>query len=611
YTYVTVQPLESFKGLAPASGPIVVKQLGGILADRGVYVPGQAQFTQGENVLLFLGVRARDRSLFTLGLWQGKWTIESDAASGQQIAVQREPTSRAVRARASLASMRADLVRLAGPAPVGQADANLSPPERPSGASPFVLFNPPVRWTKTSVPVNVETGSQPGLAGGGLAQVVAAAAQWNIGSSLTLTNGPRVPPRCQAVVGTDILVTFNDPCGEISSDPGVLAVAAVGFAQSGGQTINGRVYLPITDVVITTSSNPAAQPFMMSPTCFQSTVSHEVGHGVGIGHTPDASALMFFAETGACFQGAIPVGPDDRSALFTIYPPGGGPPAGIPGRATVTSATAAGGMLNITWTLGPGAAATAHRLDFFAGTSPVLSLNFGPATSVALPIPAGTVGTFSVQVTALAGATPGESSASFPFTLGGGGGPPPPPPPPGCTGPPASPTVSGSITAGMALVSWPAVPGATSYIVSAGTNMGGSNLFPATNVGSNTSVGASGLPAGFSAWVRVIAVNACGQSAPTDFFLSSGPAPPPPPPPPSGSVVQFTTSANACSCWVTPITLQIDGTTVGSMSCSGSAGPFPTTAGAHMLQACDSLGCVPTNANVPANGTFTLTLTCQ
>jgi hypothetical protein len=30
---------------------------------------------------------------------------------------------------------------------------------------------------------------------------------------------------------------------------------------------------------------------------------------------------------------------------------------------------------------------------------------------------------------------------------------------------------------------------------------------------------ASGLPAGFQAFVRVIAMNACGQSAPTDFLV--------------------------------------------------------------------------------------------
>jgi hypothetical protein len=115
----------------------------------------------------------------------------------------------------------------------------------------------------------------------------------------------------------------------------------------------------------------------------------------------------------------------------------------------------------------------------------------------------------------LTGATPGPPSSLFAFTIGtspGGGG---------CTAAPASPVVTGAIAAGTATVSWPAVPGATSYIISAGSTPGASNVAPPTNVGPSTTVSASGLPPGFSAWVRVIAVNACGQSPPRDFFLSS------------------------------------------------------------------------------------------
>jgi hypothetical protein len=65
------------------------------------------------------------------------------------------------------------------------------------------------------------------------------------------------------------------------------------------------------------------------------------------------------------------------------------------------------------------------------------------------------------------------------------------------------------------------VPGATSYLISAGSTQGASNVAPPTNVGPNTTVSVSSLPPGFSAWVRVIAVNGCGQSPARDFFLST------------------------------------------------------------------------------------------
>jgi hypothetical protein len=84
----------------------------------------------------------------------------------------------------------------------------------------------------------------------------------------------------------------------------------------------------------------------------------------------------------------------------------------------------------------------------------------------------------------------------------------------------ASPIVSGSIAGGVAAVGWPAVADATAYIISAGTTPGGTQFLGPTNIGNQTSIGASGLPAGFQAFIRVVAVNACGQQGPpTDFLL--------------------------------------------------------------------------------------------
>jgi hypothetical protein len=518
YTYITIQPSEMLKGLS-GDGPLVVKQLGGIVGSRGVYVPGQPTFNIGEEVLLFLGTRQRDRTLFTLGMWQGKWAIEIDAITGQTVARKTEPTSRVTVERSALSAVRAELARRGFDGI--SVDANVVPAETPRQSSPFVLNDPPIRWSKAVVPVNVDTGSHPGLAGGGYPQTLAAVAQFNgVGSSLTLQNGPRVPPRCQSAAGSDILVTFGDPCGEISSDPNVLAVAAFGYLTSGPtMVIGGRSFFPITDVVITTSSNPDAQDLLSVSSCFQSTMAHELGHAVGLDHSADPNALMFATETGACLSGPIPFNADDVAGVLTIYPSGAVPPpagGGSPGMPTVNTANVVGSTLQIAWTAGAGAAPTAHRLDFFLGGTVVASVNVGAATSASLSIPPGTAGSFTVRVTPIAGATAGPPSAPFPFTIGGGGGG-----GGGCTSAPAAPAVSGAIIAGTATVSWNAVPGATHYIVSAGSTPGGTNLQAPTNVGATTSVGASGLPLGFFAWVRVIAVNACGQSAPTDFFLSA------------------------------------------------------------------------------------------
>jgi hypothetical protein len=159
------------------------------------------------------------------------------------------------------------------------------------------------------------------------------------------------------------------------------------------------------------------------------------------------------------------------------------------------------------WTPGAGATPTAHRLDFFSGNTPVASVNAGASTSIAIPIPPGTQGSFGVTVTPFNGSTAGPASDRFNFSIGT------------TCSTPGAPSVSGGVAGGTATVQWPQVAGAAYYVLSAGTAPGGTNLFPTTNIGLNNFVQASGLPPGFQAWVRVIAYNACNQPGPATDFL--------------------------------------------------------------------------------------------
>ena len=85
HTYVTVAVTEVLKGDIPERS-IVVKQLGGRLGEDRLVIFGQPDFVRGEEVLLFLNVRPRDRTLTTTAMWQGKWTMGRDADTGEAIA---------------------------------------------------------------------------------------------------------------------------------------------------------------------------------------------------------------------------------------------------------------------------------------------------------------------------------------------------------------------------------------------------------------------------------------------------------------------------------------------------------------------------------------------
>lgn len=198
-------------------------------------------------------------------------------------------------------------------------------------------------------------------------------------------------------------------------------------------------------------------------------------------------------------------GSSPASALFNFTIGGGG--GGAPGQPTVTSAVASGGVLTVTWISGGGAAPTSHQLNFYSGATLVATVHWGASTTVPIPLPAGVVGTFVVRVTALNGTVAGPASNEYVFTIG-----------PACTVP-AAPIVTGGIVGGNGSVSWQAVPGATAYVVSAGTSPGAVEYLVPTSVGPTLAVGASGLPPGFFAWVRVAAVNACSQQGPATDFL--------------------------------------------------------------------------------------------
>ena len=166
----------------------------------------------------------------------------------------------------------------------------------------------------------------------------------------------------------------------------------------------------------------------------------------------------------------------------------------------LTAQVSPGGTVMLQWT--GSANATSYQVDVVQPALGSVNTNSAVPGFVATGVPNGL---YRVQVRAVN--TAGTSPPSNVVDVVVGAVAP-------CVPPAVPATVNASLNSGVGTVTWSAVPGATSYIVRAGLTAGGSDLFNG-NVGNTTVVSASGLPAGFRAYVRVYAVNACGTSGPS------------------------------------------------------------------------------------------------
>jgi hypothetical protein len=162
--------------------------------------------------------------------------------------------------------------------------------------------------------------------------------------------------------------------------------------------------------------------------------------------------------------------------------------------AEVTTGTA-GAQVTLEWT--PGADATSYVVEVVQPALAPIDTRSPLPMFVATGVPSGQ---YRVQVRAANPLGVSDPSSVADIVVAP------------CATPLAPLPPTATFVGGVASVRWQAVAGATSYVVQAGSQSGASNIFNG-NVGNTTTVSAAGLPAGFHAFVRVLAVNACGVSA--------------------------------------------------------------------------------------------------
>jgi Matrixin len=524
YTFVTVTVNQALKGSVPQER-IVIKQLGGRVGQVGLHVSDQADFHVGEKALLFLEVRPRDGTLYTSALWQGKWTVEDDW-DGERLVTRHEPDAEA--GSIELPRPMRDVERMV--AQVGASGRRSQDIEFVPIGSQFAPANAAVASTRAftllgplrymfSPVVDVQAGGQPGLPGGGVREVMSAITKWNNAGSLFRygLGSADAPPRCTTdeLENARVTIAFMDPCNEMSNTGGTLAIGGSYYYFGDAGSVDGTVFNRASEGFIVTNDGPAALEYLTNPGCFEDVQTHELGHVLGLGHSLDPTAIMFPSININCKAGPRALGEDDVAGIAYIY-----------GFRTSNRATAPltapsqvqvavdGASITVWWTpvealnSFDNAAANGYRVDFRRGHQDggQMFVSFTTvATSLTVAIPPGLTGDFNVVVTPANGDGGGPPSFRKDFTICGGR-----PDPIG--------SVSATVVDGIAQLRWSPANRAASYRGQAGSAPGASDIYPLSELGATTSIDTP-VGRGFSAWIRLFAVNSCGASAPVDVFL--------------------------------------------------------------------------------------------
>lgn len=325
-----------------ADAVIEVREIGGALDGVELIVPGAARFLVGDDVLMLLESRGRGHRPMAMG--HAVFGVRSSGA-GPQI-VRQDTGAHMIGgepgpARQALAAF-ADLVeRVRGRRPMRRSLPQ-APAFAPMTEGPilegFTLLGQ-MRWNEADAGQTVlwyrnTLTPAPVSSGNGDAELRQSLEAWTApgGGSLllghdgtrhhgadTLLNCSRPP------VPGGGLVTFEDPDNDITTS-GVIAIGGACATSSGGVTVNGLAFTRITYGFVIFNKK-SLMPSLADSLFFARVATHEIGHGIGLGHTQtdgsvsSATANIMYP---SCCHSSTPVPPaigqDDTAGLTFIYP---------------------------------------------------------------------------------------------------------------------------------------------------------------------------------------------------------------------------------------------------------------------------------------------------
>jgi hypothetical protein len=328
-TDVTIAREQTLKG--PSGASISVTLPGGEVGDVGIQVGGVPNFLVGERVLVFVSERNGRREMARL--WHSKYALAGDRA------IQLESNT-----QMSIAALEQRLSNALGrPTQIDEEDAIVSMPFQATYCGAWPLASQPVpHYVNTAGP---GSGGPAGLAF--LALVYDSLHNWQ-----ALSNSH-----------VSFVVAGTTSASPMSTGDGLSVVGWANITTPNVLGQNGCQYNPSTGSILESdtridTSGPVWDPDeSISPGAFslRAVMEHELGHGLGLGHTQvscdgSASTPLMCAFVSAGVRKRILM--DDAAGAQARYPLSGSPP-GAPSNLNVTVASASSNSLS--WSASSGA----------------------------------------------------------------------------------------------------------------------------------------------------------------------------------------------------------------------------------------------------------------
>jgi hypothetical protein len=191
-----------------------------------------------------------------------------------------------------------------------------------AGAQAYVLLSPRRTWDAAPT-YRVDNRGQSSIADGGdfgrnaTRNAIVSSIAWN---GAPTERSPVINATVASISGFRLgdgipMLNFQDPLGACTGS--CLAATFTGYYQSRG---NGTYRITDADIVTNTAHNwaDAGDPCSGQEFRIEGVMVHEIGHGLGLGHTSVTGATMY-PSVSACNNGPASTEADDEAGIDNLY----------------------------------------------------------------------------------------------------------------------------------------------------------------------------------------------------------------------------------------------------------------------------------------------------